>query len=314
MSKMSNEAIDECWLQERPATYDHVNQADLPRSEIVSARLARNVGPLFGVPNPEGPLGDISWVSDYETLTLLEIGRGAPLPYKRDRGAVSDEELTDNTFVIRDRAVHGTPPEVIKNPTLHSFGPNTKGAVILAGINQLLKPIFIDLAEETRWLAFRELPPHDKLRAYGAMIVGTFIPQPFLFDAGLRARAIQRAHVGWQLPASPALNNVHFTSCEIATTTKTDPPRRMPLDLHIVDRLLEVAGLQHLPWNPYTVMDRSLITAPLINLLRPIGHGGMSRIAVEAQGDCLTARGVIEDPSELLDAYTDRVGWHLRRT
>ena len=55
---------------------------DIPeaRSELVPARIARKMAPLFGVAWAEGPFGSQSWVSDYGKITLSEIARGAPMP------------------------------------------------------------------------------------------------------------------------------------------------------------------------------------------------------------------------------------------
>ena len=56
------------------------------RAGVVPARLARKVGPLFGVPWPNGPFGRLTWVSDYGRITLTEIARGAPLPTRAQAG------------------------------------------------------------------------------------------------------------------------------------------------------------------------------------------------------------------------------------
>ena len=51
---------------------------DIPenRAEVAAARLARKVGPLFGVPWPDGPFAGRTWVCDYAKITLSEIARG----------------------------------------------------------------------------------------------------------------------------------------------------------------------------------------------------------------------------------------------
>src|SRR6266498_193322 len=50
------------------------------RSELVPARLARKVAPLFGVPSEQNPFRPMTWVCDFTAITVSEIARGAPLP------------------------------------------------------------------------------------------------------------------------------------------------------------------------------------------------------------------------------------------
>ena len=55
-----------------------IPDVEVPRSDIVAARVARKVGPLFGIVWEQGPFG-CTWVCDFGAITLAEIARGAAI-------------------------------------------------------------------------------------------------------------------------------------------------------------------------------------------------------------------------------------------
>ena len=55
-----------------PVDYEHLSGKH-PRAQVVPTHLAYNVGPLLGVPNPDRPFGEASWLSSFNDLTLEEL-------------------------------------------------------------------------------------------------------------------------------------------------------------------------------------------------------------------------------------------------
>lgn len=220
---------------------------DVPeaRARIVPARLARKIGPLFGVAWPEGPFGDRTWVSDYSRLTLTEIARGAPVAGRDGRAAAPHQGWTiaERAGLTADGA---TLPNEIANATLNRFGPDTKAAVVLTGVNVLLEPL-LAAADAVGDLLVDDggapLPRPDRLAGWIAVVLEVFRSQPALFAAGIRARAIQR-HLctTWELPLSPATVGP-LTRCEISAPTAGRAVSR-PAELDLVDlglrRLLDL--------------------------------------------------------------------------
>ncbi|NUT90992.1 MAG: hypothetical protein HOY78_03070, partial [Saccharothrix sp.] len=114
------------------------------RSELVPARLARKVAPLFGVPSEQNPFRPLTWVCDFTTITASEIARGAPLPTRAAQARLREQEH-DGEWVVHDRAVVPTSgrslPNEIVPATVNRFGPDTKAAVVLTATNVLLAPV-----------------------------------------------------------------------------------------------------------------------------------------------------------------------------
>lgn len=218
------------------------------RSEIVPARLARKVGPLFGVPWDDGPFGHRTWVSDYSRITLSEIARGAPLP-TRGQSAGLSSTVGPEWQVVDRIGVPGanTPlPNEIANATLNRFGPDTRAAVLLTAVNQLLGPVRRAVQEALVFLVDEQgapLAPDLRLAAWAVLIIETFRSQPALVAAGIGARAIQRELVmAWQLPRSRRLNGVSLTRCEISAPDRPVSPSQ-PFDLDVADATFAVLRL-----------------------------------------------------------------------
>lgn len=203
------------------------------RSGVVPARLARKVGPLFGVAWPDGPFGSRTWVSDYGRITLSEIARGAPLPARGQASAADG----DDTFVSRFAGPAHQLPNEIANATLNRFGPDTKAAVVLTAANELLGPVRDAITSVPELVDVDGLPAHPALRlvAWAGLVVEAFRSQPALVAAGIRARAIQRPlTLLWDLPVAPCSAGVPLTRCEIGAphgTVATSCPR----DLDVAD-------------------------------------------------------------------------------
>ena len=215
---------------------------DIPetRAEIVPARLARKVGPLFGVPWDRSPFGHRTWVSDHSRITLSEIARGAPLPTRAQSAQLPPTE--DGTWRLHDRVGLTGPgaalPNEIANATLNRFGPDTRSAVLLTATNRLLDPVRRGIDASVALLVDHDGGPLSaelRLAAWAALVVETFRSQPALVAAGMSARAVQRELVAaWELPRSPRLAGTPLTRCEISAPDRAGSPSR-PCDLDVAD-------------------------------------------------------------------------------
>ncbi|MFF6957663.1 hypothetical protein ACIOC1_05985 [Streptomyces sp. NPDC088197] len=155
------------------------------RGRQMPARLARKVGPLFGVAWDGAPGGMHSWCCDYAQVTLAEIMRGAPRPAKpSELGDHTDRGLPDSEVT---KAGH-TP---IANATASRYGPDTKAAFVLIGTNVLLAPV-----TEALGRALDEIPvedPHLLIGAFAYSLLEVFRSEPILLVAALQAQGVQHA-------------------------------------------------------------------------------------------------------------------------
>ncbi|WP_239310572.1 hypothetical protein [Frankia sp. Cj3] len=219
------------------------------RAEIVPARLARKVAPLFSVAWPDSPFGTATWVSDFQAITLSEIARGAPLPTRSQVSALRDQAPHDGWALVDRIGVTGPAgalPNEIANATLNRFGPDTKAAVVLTGVNRLIEPLRAGLEDAIALLvdeSGKPLSPGLKLAAWAGVLVEVFRSQPALLVAAIHARAIQRPlTVVLEAPLSHRLDPELLTRCEIGAPRGTVAPSR-PRDLDIVDATLRRQSL-----------------------------------------------------------------------
>lgn len=227
-----------------------VPEAPRARVQIVPARLAGKVAPLFGVGSAGSPHG-LTWVCDYSKLTLSEIARGAPGP-TRAEAARWGGQVPPGGWRVADRAVvtHRRPGaakpeplrEEIANATLNRFGPDTKAAVILTAANTLLEPVTRAIVDALAFLADVQ-PPTVPVRlviaSWAALVLEAFRSQPALFAAALQARAIQRAALlRWRLPASGRWPLARSELSEAETDAWIPGSAVSPTDFHVVDSTL----------------------------------------------------------------------------
>ncbi|MFG1926561.1 hypothetical protein [Cryptosporangium sp. NPDC048952] len=183
-----------------------VPDAEVRRSEVVIARVARKVAPLFGVVWDQNPY-DCTWVSDFRRITLAEIARGAPFPSREQQSALDAQNRDDPQamkagtygagWALRDRAVwtpnRAQTPTGLANATVNRFGPDTKAAVVLAGANRLFETATAAIEDVCRRSRDAAVDPAIRMAMWAGMIVETYRAQPALVSAALQARAIQRA-------------------------------------------------------------------------------------------------------------------------
>ena len=228
------------------------------RAEVVPARIARKVAPLFGVAWPGSPFGSRTWVSDYGRITLSEIARGAPLPRRAQLRELGD--VDEGPWRVVDRFVvpgkPGSLPNEIANATLNRFGPDTKAAVVLTAVNKLLEPVTEAISQALQLIVGSTTPPNlpnepdmpieQRLAAWAGILVEVLRSQPALVAAGIRARTIQRElTVSWQLPMASGTDPLPLTRCEIDVrpeadhreTTYSTPDR--PNTLDFADRTID---------------------------------------------------------------------------
>lgn len=277
---------------------------DIPevRSEIVPARLARKLAPLFGVPWERGPFGQHTWVCDYNKITLSEIARGAPLP-TRGQATRTRDDLPD-TWAIVDRiavtGLGGSLPNEIPNATLNRFGPDTKAAVVLTAANRLLAPVAGAVESAMGLLVAADgsaLPARLRLAAWAALLVEAFRTQPALLAAAIRARTIQRELlVEWHLPLAGSIADLPLTRCEVGGphTDAGGGTASRPRDLELADctvRSLGVAASDE-------VVDRLLRQLMAIGTRQSSSHLWLSE---RAPGQLVVE--ALVPPTELVNRY-----------
>ncbi|EIV93608.1 hypothetical protein [Frankia sp. QA3] len=281
------------------------------RAEVVPARLARKVAPLFGVQWPESPLGPATWVIDFTRVTLSEIARGAPLPTRSQASAFADRSrdgwaLVDRVAVTARSAAL---PNEIANATLNRYGPDTRAAVILAAVNRLLDPLRVALDETIPLLvdeAGEPLPPGLRLAGWAGVLVEVFRSQPALVAAGVRARATQRSMApSWDVPLAPSAADEPLTRCEIGAPLTAGTPV-VPRDLDIADATLpRLDVLGPLATNP--VARDELHEAVIGLLLRRILDVGSLRDAshlwISARGPGQLAVEALLTPTSIVDRF-----------
>ncbi|MGH4021474.1 MAG: hypothetical protein ACRDT0_20035 [Pseudonocardiaceae bacterium] len=272
------------------------------RSEIVPARLARKLAPLFGVPWEHGPFGSQTWVCDYNKITLSEIARGAPLP---SRGQATEARAAlPGAWAIVDRiAVTGTGgslPNEIPNATLNRFGPDTKAAVVLTAANRLLAPVACAVESAMGLLVAADgsaLPARLRLAAWAALLLEAFRTQPALLAAAIRARTIQRELlVEWYLPLASSIADLPLTRCEVGGphAVAGGGAGSRPRDLELADRTVRSLGVTA----PDEVVDRLLREIIAVGTRQSSSHLWLSE---RAPGQLVVE--ALVPPTELVDRY-----------
>lgn len=255
--------------------------AEVPRSDVVAARIARKVGPLFGVVWEPGLFGR-TWVCDFGTITLAEIARGAPYPPRdvqaamdaMDDKAAGEERARDQPpspdWPAQGTAVHGTGPKImwrtagravwtprrtptpmaIANATLNRYGPDTKAAVVLTGANRLLQDLTATVASVCGHMAGSGASLEVRLAVWSGLVLEVFRGQPALMAAAIQARAIQRAlttpwgqHLWLPGLGESARCEFGMPGSEQATIGRPGGDPQSPTGLDLIDSTLPLVGL-----------------------------------------------------------------------
>lgn len=298
------------------------------RSEVVPARLARNVAPLFGVVSPVNPFAPLTWTCDFNQITISEIARGAPAVSRTQ----AERELTrpPDDWTVHGRAIVAArgvalPNEII-NATTNRFGPHTKAAMMLTASNVLLEPLASAMGAGLALLSGdgSQLPLGLRITAWASVAIEIYRSQPALVQAAIKARAIQRESMDSpRFPRATRLRGHDLARCEIAADgprqrrrDQTTHPRDLMFldhtarDLRLPDHDLPTAAVDD-DGNVSTMRDQAdeliaQLTTLLVNASEPggvgcvwISEGEPGQAVAEAM---LPASGLVEDLLEYWSA------------
>lgn len=291
---------------------------DIPesRGELVPARIARKVGPLFGVPWPAGPFGSRTWVSDYGRITLSEIARGAPLPTRAQARALVAADGAE--WEVRERVAvtsgASTLPREIPNTTLNRFGPDTKAAVVLTAVNRLLAPVTDAVDTALRIVAETGGPSAQlRLAAWAGVVLEVFRSQPALVAAGIRARTIQRELVvSWRLPRAGSIADLPLTRCELgqADTAVQPGANDRPFTLEVADRTIGALHVNPLQGRSDDLATRLLRDETVDLLLRRLLAAGTphdsSHLWLSEREPGQLAVEALIPPTDIVDGFVDQ--------
>lgn len=212
-----------------------IPDVEVPRSEIIPNRVARKLAPLFGVIWDENPFGR-TWVCDYGTVTLAEIIRGAPLPGRAEQAALDAAAERGTTWKHAGRAVwtprRAPTPAALSNASINRYGPDTKAATVLTGVNVLLRDATGAIADVCRHMHATGTGTGIQYAVWAGLVLEVFRAQPALVMAGVQARAVQRSlKFPWR-----SLVDAHQVEgaarCEVNAgdeDTEADQPHRLDL-------------------------------------------------------------------------------------
>jgi hypothetical protein len=214
-------------------------------------RLARKVGPLFGVRWEHEPFGR-TWVCDFATVTLAEIARGAPMPPKEEQTRLDAGEPprrgagTADAWRLVGRAVW-TPgklvaPTTLANATLNRYGPDTKAAVVLTAANRLLEDATSAVTAVCGHLSRQGTSRSLALAVWAGLTLEVFRGQPALVVAAIQARAVQRS-LTTRWGSQVAVGNLGSTAarCEIgARPAEEGADPWQPVSFSLIDDTLRV--------------------------------------------------------------------------
>lgn len=173
-----------------------IPDVEVPRSAIIPSRVARKLAPLFGVVWDENPFGR-TWVCDYGTVTLAEIIRGAPIPGRAEQSALDAAAEPGISWKHAGRAVwtprRGPTPTALSNASINRYGPDTKAATVLTGVNVLLRDATGAIADVCRHMHATGTGSGIQYAVWAGLVLEVFRAQPALVMAGVQARAVQRS-------------------------------------------------------------------------------------------------------------------------
>lgn len=178
--------------------------ADMPAARIAARglmdlRIARKVACLSGIAGPPESSDDAgrghAWFSDYQALTLTELTVGGPMLTEPPPSGFEDAGMFRRAG--RKVVVDGVPDAdvaPIPNVTLNQYGPDTKAAVVLTGVNRVLAPVSEALLAAMHDIRRQIDSPHLLVAVGQCLLQEAFAAQPILILNGIQASRIQRAH------------------------------------------------------------------------------------------------------------------------
>lgn len=274
-----------------------VPEGEFPRSQVVAVRLARKVGPLFGVRWEHNPFTR-TWVCDFGSLTLAEIARGAPLPTKEEQADLDARTEHGPTASPDPATPHSTgtgwgwvgravwtperaaAPSAIANATLNRFGPDTKAAVVLTASNRLLDDATTAVKHVCRHLNHASGSPHVRLAVWAGLVLEVFRGQPALVVAAIQARAVQRSLTArWGTQVGLGGLSTPPARCEIgASTIREGADTWHPTSFRLIDETLEELDLATAETEPVGPDRREDIAAAWCRRLLQMGRPGSGMV------------------------------------
>ncbi len=169
-----------------------------PRGRLMELRIARKVAAMCGIAGPADSSDDAgrgrAWLSDYHMLTTTELAMGGPVRQPPDGGQRPDGGVFDRDG-RRFRHVDGDDVDFmpIPNVTLRDYGPDTKAALILTGVNKVLEPVTQAITEALADIREQVDAPILLVAVGQCLLQEAFAAQPILMLHGIQASQIQRA-------------------------------------------------------------------------------------------------------------------------
>ncbi|MBA2309895.1 MAG: hypothetical protein H0W01_11545, partial [Pseudonocardiales bacterium] len=156
-------------------------------------RIARKIAALSGIPGPPDGSDDAgrgrTWVSDYQFLTLTELTLGAPLRDPARAGTADGGVFVRDGRRFRyedldpDEEVDYAP---IPNATLGEYGPGTKAALVLTGVNKVLEPLTAAVTEALADIRTQVDAPILLVAVGQCLLQEIFAAQPILLLHGIQ--------------------------------------------------------------------------------------------------------------------------------
>lgn len=165
---------------------------------LMELRIARKVAALSGVAGDPGSSDDAgrgrAWLVDYRELTTTEITLGGPvIPHQDspDGGLFFRPEKATRRF----RHVDGEDVDFapIPNVAVQAYGPDTKAALVLTGVNRVLAPVASAARRALEDISRMVDSPSLAVAVGLCLLQEVFAAQPMLVRNGVRAAQIQRA-------------------------------------------------------------------------------------------------------------------------
>lgn len=165
---------------------------------LMELRIARKVAALCGIAGGEDSSDDAgrgrAWLSDYRMLTTTELTIGGPVRQPSDAERSCDGGVFDRDG-RRFRHVDGDDVDFmpIPNVTLRDYGPDTKAALVLTGVNKVLERVADAVTDALADIREQVDSPILLVAVGQCLLQEVFAAQPILLLHGIQASLIQRA-------------------------------------------------------------------------------------------------------------------------
>ena len=210
-------------------------------SRQMELRVARKIAALCGIAGPANSSDDAgrgrSWLSDYWMLTTTELTLGGPLREQGDAG-----QHLDGGLFVRDRRrfrhVDGDDVDFMPIPavTQRDYGPDTKAALVLTGVNKVLEQVAQAISEAVADIRKQVDAPILLVAVGQCLLQEVFAAQPILVLHGIQASQIQRAlMLPERIVRHPA--GVHRPLARVEYGVERSRHRQAPRNLNIVYEL-----------------------------------------------------------------------------